>query len=197
MTVKVSEVCPFCKKPVQGPFSLIVKDFWSYLKGRFNKVHLRCLLQGASFVTNPPGMAQAYGGLQGRCSNWTLRSFGDVGGSMMSGRLDFMWGKTTPWEQESALTGKIILSYKTPRLLWGRFIQGYNPRLLLIQNILGSAIAIGLILIFIFLILSNPPSSIKLLFLILIPICIIIAVITFIGIRSIGGVMKVFVNQPF
>jgi hypothetical protein len=170
MTVKVSEVCPFCKKPVQGPFSLIVKDFWSYLKGRFNKVHLRCLLQGASFVTNPPGMAQAYGGLQGRCSNWTLRSFGDVGGSMMSGRLDFMWG---------------------------RFIQGYNPRLLLIQNILGSAIAIGLILIFIFLILSNPPSSIKLLFLILIPICIIIAVITFIGIRSIGGVMKVFVNQPF
>jgi hypothetical protein len=195
--VKVSEVCPFCKKPVQGPFSLIVMGFWSYLKGYYNKVHPRCVLQGASFVTGPPGMAQSYGGFQGRWSDWKLRSFGREGASLIYGDLDFMWAKTTPWEQERALTGKILMSYNTPRLLWGRFTQGYNPRLLLIQTILGTAMATFLVLVLIYLTLTNPYSNFTLLLLPLILACLVIAVITVMGIRSITGAKKFFANQPF
>lgn len=197
IVVKVSEICPFCRQSVQGPFSLIVKDFWSYLKGYYNKVHPRCVLEGASFVTNPPGMAQAYGGLQGRWSDSKLRSFGREGASLVYGDLDFMWAKTTPREQERALVGKILMSYKTPRLLWNRFIQGYNPRLLLIQSILSAAIAICLVLVLTYLILTNPSSNFTLLLLVVILACLIIAAITFMGIRSIFGAMKFFVNQQF
>lgn len=197
MAVKVSEVCPFCKKPVQGPFSLIVMGFWSYLKGHYNKVHPRCVLQNTSFVTNPPGMAQAYGGFHGKWSDWKLRSFGSEGASLIYGRLDFMYAKTTPWEQERALTGKILMSYKTPWLLWGRFTQGYNPRLLLIQSILSTAMATFIVLVLTYLTLTNPSSNFTLLLLPLIFACLIIAVITFMGIRSITGAMKFFANQQF
>jgi hypothetical protein len=195
--VKVSDICPFCKRPVTGPFSLIVKDFWSYLKGSYDKVHPRCVLQGASFVTGPPGMAQSYGGFQGRWSNRKLRRFGKEGASLVFGHLDFMWAKTTPWEQERALAGKILMSYNTPRLLWGRFTQGYNPRLLLIQSILSTAMATCLVLVLTYLILTNPFSNFTLLLLVLILACLVIAVITFMGVKSITGAMKVFANQPF
>lgn len=192
----VSETCPLCNKPVHGPFSLITPDIKSFFLMHFGKVHPKCLVKGSKIGTAPPGMAEAYSGTFGGLDRKIVETLGDVGTTVLYGDFNYLWAQLDERDREKAFTGKIVISFKTPKILFGRVSMGWSPRLLMTLEAMVVILAIALSIIMSYLIFMNVAGFLTPFFIVLIPICIIAAFIAFMIFRSLAICVEILRRQP-
>lgn len=188
----VSEICPLCKEPVQGAFSLIIPDIKSFFLMRYNKVHPKCLVKSTQFGIAPPGMASAYGGTIGDLERRFVKTVGRAGATALTGNLNYLWAQMSENEREKMLTRKIVLSFDTPQILFGRVTLGYSAMFLKAMEALVVVVALILSVILVYFILNNIGGFLTTIFLILLPICLIAAVVAFMIFRSLAECIEFF-----
>lgn len=108
----------------------------------------------------------------------------------------YLWAQLDESDREKAFTGKIVISFKTPKILFGRVSMGWSPRLLMALEALVVILAIDLSIIISYLIYINAAGFLTPFFIVLIPICIIAAFIAFLIFRSLASCVEILRRQP-
>ena len=142
------------------------------------------------------GSVDAYEGILGDIDRSMIDTFGKGGATILTGNIHYLWSHSNPYEQERAMTGKLLFSFKTPTFLVGRWTMGHSPRRLLFQSIFTAAWGVFLCLVMIYLIISNSLGNATPILFVVLSFFIGWTILAFLLMRSLIKVSIILERQP-